>query len=135
MADAKPQTFANHTRLDPLFHFFVLPVFAITWIGSIVQLVRHPSIHSAWWVVVMSAVLVAVTRIRVYSLRVQDRVIRLEERLRLVSVLPEPLRSRIGELSGSQLIARALPRMQSWPGSWIKSCRKNSSAPISRRQW
>ncbi len=51
------------------------------------------------------AALVAVFKIRLYALRVQDRVIRLEERIRLTSVLSEPLRSRIGELTGAQLVA------------------------------
>jgi hypothetical protein len=55
--------------------------------------------------VIALAALVAVFKIRLYALRVQDRVIRLEERIRLVSVLPEPLRSRIGELTGAQLVA------------------------------
>ncbi len=99
------QNFANHKRNDPPFHFFMVPVAIISVIAAIVQLVRFPSLASVWLLVVAIAATVAVFKIRLYASRVQDRVIRLEERLRLVSVLPEPLRSRIGELSGSQLIA------------------------------
>lgn len=99
-----PQTFANHRRNDPPFHFFVIPVAVISVIAAIVQLVRFPGLGNAWWLVVAIAATVATFKIRLYALRVQDRVIRLEERLRLMSVLPEPLRSRIGELSGRQLI-------------------------------
>jgi hypothetical protein len=101
---AEPQTFSNHTRFDPLFHFFVLPVFAITVILTIVHLVRRPGLHSAWMVVVMVAAIVAVFKIRLYALKVQDRVIRLEERMRLANLLDESFRSRIGEFTESQLI-------------------------------
>ena len=48
MPDETPQNFSNHTRYDPIFHFFVLPVFVITLIATIVHLVRWPGIHSAW---------------------------------------------------------------------------------------
>jgi hypothetical protein len=100
----KVQTFANHSRLDPPFHFFVLPVMAITWISSVVFLVRHPGLHAAWFLVVMSAVLVAVFRIRIYALRVQDRVIRLEERLRLAGLAGEAQRALIMQPTETQLI-------------------------------
>jgi hypothetical protein len=105
MAEKKPQTFANHTRLDPPFHFFVLPVFFIALIASIVHLVRHPGWHSAAMFVFVLAAAVAVGKSRGYALKVQDRVIRLEERLRLAMLLPEPLRPRIAELTEGQLIA------------------------------
>jgi cell division protein FtsL len=105
MANEAPQNFANHTRWDPLFHFFIVPVFLITAIGMIVVAVRHPSVHSAWMVVVAVALLVLAVKMRLYALKVQERVIRLEERLRLSTLLAEPLRSRIGELTESQLIA------------------------------
>jgi hypothetical protein len=105
MPDSSPQNFSNYTRRDPLFHFFILPVFAITLIVTIVHLVRRPGLHSAWLVVVMIAVLVAVFKIRLYALKVQDRVIRLEERLRLATLLDPALRPRIPEFAEAQLIA------------------------------
>jgi hypothetical protein len=104
MAEKMPQSFANHTRLDPPFHFFVLPVFAITVIITIVHLVMHPSLHAAWLVVLSIAAATAVVKIRTYALKVQDRVIRLEERLRLAILLDKPLRARIVELTESQLV-------------------------------
>jgi hypothetical protein len=105
MAEKKPQTFANHARLDPLFHFFVLPVFLILPFLGAANFVRHPSLHSGLLFVVSVAATIAVLKIRFYALRVQDRVIRLEERPRLASLLSEPLRSRIPELTEGQLVA------------------------------
>lgn len=104
MAGKKPQNLANHTRFDPPFHFFVLPVFLITFIASIVFLVRHPSIHSGWFVILTLAAMIAVLKIRTNALKVQDRVIRLEERLRLATLLPETQRHQIDQLSEGQFI-------------------------------
>ncbi len=105
MAEKVPQNFSNHTRLDPPFHFFILPVFAISVIITLVHLATHPGLHSAWVVIFMLAAMAAVFKIRLYALKLQDRVIRLEERLRLAILLDKPLRARIGELSESQLVA------------------------------
>jgi len=105
MVEKKPQTLANHSRLDPPFHFFALPVFGLSAIAAAVHFFWHPSWHSAAFFVVAAAAATSVVRFRQYSLKVQDRVIRLEERLRLAALLPEPLRSRIPELTERQLIA------------------------------
>jgi hypothetical protein len=99
MAEKKPQTFANHTRYDLLFHFFALPVFILLPFVAAVHFIRHPGLHSGFLFVVAMAATIAVLKIRLYTLKVQDRVIRLEERQRLTTLLPEPLRSRIPELS------------------------------------
>jgi len=107
---SSPQSYSHHTRWDPLFHFFIVPVFALAVIVVIVHVAvehiyrwHHP-LHGFLLLLLALAVLAAVFKIRLYSLKVQDRVIRLEERLRLASLLPEPLRSRIPELTESQLI-------------------------------
>jgi len=105
MSEKVPQTFKNHARFDPLFHFFLVPVAAITMFGTIWRLIQQPSMTSGWRVVIALAAVVAVFKIRLCALRVQDRVIRLEERPRLERLLPEPLRSKIGQLSEPQLIA------------------------------
>jgi hypothetical protein len=105
MAEKVPQNFSNHARFDPPFHFFILPVFAISVIITIVHLAMHPGLHSAWVVVFALAAMAAIFKIRLYALKVQDRIIRLEERLRLAILLDKPMRARIGELSESQLIA------------------------------
>jgi hypothetical protein len=104
MAEA-PQNFSHHTRWDPVFHFFIIPVFAITSIMSIVHLVRRPGLHSAWLIVVTIAALLAIFKIRMYALKVQDRVIRLEERLRLATLIDPALRPQIAFLTKPQLVA------------------------------
>jgi hypothetical protein len=105
MAQSSSQSFSNHVRRDPLFHFFLIPVFVISVVSSFVHLYRQPGLHSAWLTIVMIAALVAVFKIRLYALKVQDRVIRLEERLRLMSLLDAGMRPRIGEITEAQLIA------------------------------
>jgi hypothetical protein len=111
MAEKHPQNFANHTRFDPLFHFFLAPVFVLGVILSLIHFFAHLShnsfrdnFHAGLIVLLAVALLVLVTKTRLYALKVQDRVIRLEERLRLNQLLPEPLRSRIPELTEDQLI-------------------------------
>jgi hypothetical protein len=104
MAD-KPQSFRNHTRLDPLFHQFLGPLSFILLIAAVTSLVRNVSWTSAFQVVAAIWAVVATFKIRLYALKVQDRVIRLEERLRMHELFSEPLKSRIGEFTESQLIA------------------------------
>jgi len=103
--DQPKQNMKNHARFDPMFHGF-LSVGALILLGAtIYALVRQPN----WWGVVrLLGVLWAIVlmfKTRLYALKVQDRVIRLEERLRLAQLLPEATRARIGELSEGQLIA------------------------------
>jgi hypothetical protein len=105
MAERSPQTLANHVRIDPPFHYFVLPVLAISWIVSVVAVVRRPCFLHCWIVVFVTALIVAVIRGREYSLKVQDRIIRLEERLRLATLLPDAMRPQIAKLTESQFIA------------------------------
>ena len=112
MAEKKPQTFANHARFDPAFHFFVIPVFTLALILTLIHFFAHIThggfrehFHSFLLVLLAAALLVTVFKVRLYAVRVQDRVICLEERLRLTALLPERLRSRIPELTEGQLIA------------------------------
>ncbi len=116
MSEKKPQTFANHTRFDPLFHFFVLPVFLLLAVAALVHLFVRPGLHSGVLLVVALAAFTAVGKFRGYALKVQDRVIRLEEQLRLAGLLSEPLRSRIPELTEGQLIALRFASDQEIPG-------------------
>jgi hypothetical protein len=104
MADLQ-QSYADHGRTDPAFHFFLVPISALTIIVALVNAVRHVGFNSAWLVLVSVAAAVALFKMRLYSLKVQDRLIRLEERLRLQQLLAEPLRSRIPEVTVGQLVA------------------------------
>lgn len=106
MAEKTTQTLANHGRLDPPFHFFMLPIGAIALIGALRFLYLYPARLAAWWLLLLCiGAIVSIFKIRLYALRNQDRIIRLEERLRLMTVLREPLRSRVNELNEAQLIA------------------------------
>jgi hypothetical protein len=138
MAEKLPQNFSNHTRLDPPFHFFVVPIFAISLLVVIVHLVRYPGVHAAWLVVLMLAAMLAIFQMRLYALKVQDRVIRLEERLRMAALLDESLRPRIGELSEPQLVALRFASDAELPALVARAlAEKMSNADIKKavRQW
>ena len=100
----KEQSLKNHAKFDPLFHFFLAPVALVILIWTIVQTVRAPSWYAAAHIVIALWAFIAAGKIRTYALKVQDRVIRLEERLRLKELAPASFQGRIGELSVDQLI-------------------------------
>ena len=104
MADT-PQSFANHTRWQPPLHFFVLPVMLINVIWAIVVFVKAPDRNSGWWIVVSLALLVLVFFVRLNPLKAQDRLIRLEEKLRYQQLLSPALCQQAVALSPNQIIA------------------------------
>lgn len=104
MADT-PQTYANHTRWHAPFHFFVAPVMVINVIWQIVVFVKNPELNQGWAVVVAIALAVIGALTRINSLKVQDRVIRLEEQIRHQQVLPAELASQVDKLTLGQTIA------------------------------
>ncbi len=100
-----PQTYANHTRWHAPFHFFVAPVLLTNFLVAFVQLVRDPGLERGWWVVVSAALLLMAGLVRMNPIRVQDRVIRLEESLRYYQLLPEDLARRAASLTTAQTVA------------------------------
>jgi len=103
-----PQNLQNHMRLHPPFHFVILPMLLLNFIFSIYVTIHHWPAHWALgvWSIVMSVVFFVMAGIaRGGAIKVQDRVIRLEERLRLAALLPAEDRAHIDELSVEQLIA------------------------------
>jgi hypothetical protein len=106
MAEKLPQSYANHVRFHPPFHFVLIPGILVLLILGIVNVVRRYHRLDAWMLLLVGILFfVAAFLIRTNPLRVQDRLIRLEERLRLQALLSADLRSRIGELTESQLVA------------------------------
>jgi hypothetical protein len=77
---------------------------------------RYRTLFKAWAVVVAIALFALAWMARSMALKAQDRVIRLEERLRLVSILPQEMQARIGELSPGQLVALRFASDEEVPG-------------------
>jgi hypothetical protein len=103
MAD---QSFESHAKWVPPFHFFVLPVLLINIGFQIYWCVKSWfSVSGVLSVLVAVAFFVGIGTARGMALKVQDRLIRLEERLRFERVLPADLHARIGEFTIDQLVA------------------------------
>jgi hypothetical protein len=100
------QNFANHAKTVPAFHFFVLPVLFLN-IGWSVYRWKTSlwSLDGAIWVLTSVAILMGFLLARMFALSVQDRVIRLEERLRCERLLPPDLQARLIEFEPAQLIS------------------------------
>lgn len=105
---AKQQNFSNHARVDPPMHLFVFPV-SIANIGVAIWIAihfRHEYPYLGHWSIIVSlALLILAFKCRLNDLKLQDRIIRLEERLRIAALIPADQHKHLPELTCPQLIA------------------------------
>ncbi|HEV7667895.1 MAG TPA: DUF6526 family protein [Thermoanaerobaculia bacterium] len=115
MSQQTPQNYANHARFVPLFHFVTFGILVINLLARLWQLIsslihgNFAAYPGSWfWLLLNFAVAAALVLLawyaRTFPLMVQNRIIRLEERIRLERLLPEDLRGRIGDLTVGQLV-------------------------------
>lgn len=142
----RTQTYKNHARFFPPFHFFVLPVLLLNLVNTLRHVWLAPNRSTAFAALVAAGVLMLAFSTRAMAVAVQDRVIRLEMRLRLRGLLPASLSGRINELTPRQLVAlrfasdAELPdmvrdvldgklatqkaikmRVKDWQGDWLRA--------------
>lgn len=101
---ADPQNFANHRKFVPMFHYVAAPILLGNVLVHGYDAVRGPALGTVWALLVAIALLIGLFSARVFALAAQDRVIRLEERLRMREVLPADLQARIPEITREQII-------------------------------
>lgn len=99
------QTYKNHTRLFPLFHYVAAPILLLNFLNAIRHLYLWPDLGTAFQVVVAFGLVALALAARVMAVTVQDRVIRLEMQLRLMRVLPADMQPLIEKLDRRHLVA------------------------------
>jgi hypothetical protein len=107
MSKSSEQNLKNHGRLDPPVHFVLFAILVANLFFSIFHMIHHrvdAYFAGPWYVVLSLAVFIPFIKLRSYPLRVQDRVIRLEERIRLQALAPTEWHSQIYRLSEDQMI-------------------------------
>lgn len=105
MSESSPQSATNHTRWLPAYHYFTVPVLLVYFCYTLWVLTQNFSWPTVLAALVALALFLLSWVARVMPLAAQDRVIRLEERLRMARLFPADLQGRIEELSTRQLVA------------------------------
>ena len=100
----EPQSADHHTRIIPGYHYFLAGALLVNFILRVVWAIRTPTLVNLWGIVMAVAFVMMAWYLRIVPLAVQDRVIRLEERMRLGRLLPPELRPRLGEFTRQQLV-------------------------------
>lgn len=125
------QNYKNHVRLDPVWHFFLAPMFLLNLIVAVVATIRqwgdHTYLH-LWWIAMSVVALLALGRARQHSMTAQDRIIRLEERLRYARLLSPQQATRAEGLSLRQVIALRFASDAELPGLVDRALAENLSA-------
>lgn len=99
------QTYKNHVRWYPLFHFVVVPVFVLNFLFQAFRFYQEPGLDRGVWVVVCLGFILLALAARLMALKAQDRVIRLEERLRCRELLAGETSIKAQGLTPGQLVA------------------------------
>ena len=104
MSEVKLQNLKNHGRIDPPYHMVLFAVLIVNLAIAITYAATHFSIFTGWMAIMSLAVFIPFAKLRAYPLKVQDRVIRLEERLRLQALAPSEWHTQIYRLTEDQMI-------------------------------
>jgi hypothetical protein len=105
MPSEASQTLKNHAKIVPLYHGVALPILAVNAVMAAQRALMGPSLETVMAALVGVALVIVLLYARAFTLTVQDRVIRLEMRLRLRELLPPDLAGRISEFTPGQLVA------------------------------
>ena len=104
MSKSTQQNLKSHVRWDPPYHLNLGLILIANLFYAIVHLWRQTNISSAWFLVLSVVAFIPYLKMRSYPLKVQDRVIRLEERMRLQALAPAEWHAQIYRLTEDQLI-------------------------------
>ena len=99
------QNFSNHTRFVPPFHYVALPILLVNFVSAVVGLFNGITFDASLHVLVAVALIIVALFARVFALKAQDRVIRLEMRLRMLELLPEDRQGRINDFTPTQMVS------------------------------
>ena len=99
------QSYASHAKNVPLFHYVLLPILTVNLFLSAYRVWQDPAVPSLWTLVMAFAFILTALFARVFALRAQDRLIRLEERMRMRELLPADMQARINDFTPDQLVA------------------------------
>lgn len=127
---AETQNFENHAKFVPAYHIGALGIFVINFFWRVYQVIHAPSAETGISLLLAIGFLLLFFFARIFALTVQDRVIRLEMRLRMQQLLPADLRSRTGEFSVGQLVSLRFASDEELP----ELCRKVLEGKIEDRK-
>ena len=99
------QNYKSHAKVVPMYHYVLTPILIFNFGAMAYHAFEEPDMYHLWTVVMAAALIMIALFGRVFALKAQDRVIRLEERLRMRELLPADLKGRIQEFTAAQLIA------------------------------
>lgn len=105
MSEKKPQNYKNHAKFIPVFHYIALPLLLVNFFGALFRVTQEVSFYALNDVGLAISLIVVAVFTRLFALKAQDRVIRLEEQIRMQTFLPDALKVHVGRLTMGQIVA------------------------------
>ena len=105
MSEKKPQNYKNHAKFIPVFHYIALPLLLVNFFGALFRVTQEISFYTLNDVGLAISLIVVAVFTRLFALKAQDRVIRLEEQIRMQTFLPDALKAQVGRLTMGQIVA------------------------------
>ena len=119
------QTYATHRRLDPWYHYVALPLWLLLFIVAVSHLISGRPLAAPAFLLLVLVLAIVLLKVRSYALRVQDRVIRLEETLRMKALVPASLQAQLHRLAPAQFVALRFASDEELPARLEEALKEN----------